>query len=243
MESVFFKTNRNWSFRRRARRPLFVQDTRKLSQDKQRLIFCEKEGRCFRWHIEDFEKEMEVKYLFGLEFATPKILQKVVQKCEQFKEEELISKREIWLGTVFEKEILEGFVGEVVLRWISPEFGYGLFAAFDLPKGAYIGEYLGVVRPFSERKDQKNCYCFEYKTHLNGKAPFTIDARDKGNLIRYINHSSANNLTPELAFCNGVMHVILLTNRPITKGEELTYDYGSSYWAKREEPLIRNEKN
>jgi uncharacterized protein len=209
------------------------------SKRKEPFQICfEKEGQQFFWNLKEFEREMEVEYLFGLEFESKKVLEKIVSRCRKAKEREEISSQEIWFGSLYEKEILSGTVGSVFLRWIDPQIGLGLFASSDLPKGTYIGEYAGQVRPFSERKDRKNCYCFEYKTDRFGKTPYTIDARDKGNLVRFINHSSSCNLTPHLVFCQEVMHVILITNQPVAKGSELTYDYGPTYWSKREKPLI-----
>ncbi len=205
-------------------------------------ILYEQEGKIQRWTLPEFEKEMEITYILGLEFASAKIFKKVRATCAQAKKRGDVLPQEIWLGSVFEKEILEGKVGALYLRWIKPHIGYGLFAAEDLPKGYYVGEYAGVVRPFSQRKDAKNCYCFEYKIHLGGASSYTIDAQDKGNLVRFINHNSSSNLTPQLAFCNGLQHVVLLTNQPVAKGCELTYDYGPTYWSKREMPLQGRER-
>ncbi len=200
-------------------------------------VLCEQEGTLRKWSLQEFEKQMEVEYLFRLEFASRKILHKVMRACKKAKECGNISPKEIWLGSLFEKEIQGGDVGDVFLRWTGPQSGYGLFAARDLPKGYYVGEYVGRVRRFSERKDRRNCYCFEYKSDLHSKTPYTIDAQDKGNLTRFINHRSSCNLTPRLVFCQDVQHIILLANQPIAKGSELTYDYGPTYWSKREMPL------
>ena len=130
----------------------------------------------------------------------------------------------------------KGSIADLRLKWISPIKEFGLVANKDLRMNAYIGEYTGVVRHFNKIKDQKNPYCFEYslgemRTH------FTIDAREKGNLMRFINHSSSPNISPVFIYAGGVIHVIFRASRIIHKDEEITYDYGPYYWAQRETPI------
>lgn len=199
-------------------------------------ILFEHEGNLISWGKKEFEKEMEVEYLSGLEFLNEKVYEKIVKKCQKAKKIKEIGQKEMWNGSLFEKEISSGKAGDSFLRWTGAKRGYGLFATRDLPKGYYVGEYTGVVRPFSRWKDRKNCYCFEYKTNPHNKTSYTIDAQDKGNLIRFINHSAHPNITPQLAYCNEIMHLIFITNQSIAKGAEFTYDYGPTYWSKRENP-------
>jgi SET domain-containing protein len=63
-----------------------------------------------------------------------------------------------------------------------------------------------------------------------------IDAT-AGCLTRFINHSSNPNLTPIHAYWEGFYHLIFLSLRAIHPGEQLTFDYGETYWYIREKPV------
>ena len=76
---------------------------------------------------------------------------------------------------------------------------------------------------------------FEYLIGWN--SAYTIDAKHKGNITRFINHSYEPNLEPLGVFSRGVMHIILRTKKWIKKGQQITYDYGPQYWKKREKPI------
>ena len=137
---------------------------------------------------------------------------------------------------ISENEIVTGYIPNVFIKRIDHYKGYGLFALSNLKKDSFIGVYTGYIRKHKKRLDRKNGYCFEYQTLFSKKTPFTIDAKYGGNYTRFINHSYKPNLSLFLAYCKNIMHIILVTNRDIEKGEELTYDYGENYWKKREKP-------
>jgi hypothetical protein len=52
-----------------------------------------------------------------------------------------------------------------------------------------------------------------------------VDARQKGNLSRFMNHSCASNLSIVDRVIGGVAHVFLVANQNIRRGEELTFRY------------------
>lgn len=185
----------------------------------------------------EFENQFEVEFLKGLYFPSFKDLKKVVKNCLTAWKFAEISALERWLGSYFEKELAEGLSAPMYIKWISPHKGYGLFAYEDLPAGSFIGEYAGIVRRHSKRLDEANPYCFEYPVFFLGKTPYTIDAKDEGNLLRFINHSYRPNLYLKRAYSQGIMHIILRAKEDIAKGCELTYDYGPNYWRKRPKPL------
>jgi SET domain-containing protein len=64
-----------------------------------------------------------------------------------------------------------------------------------------------------------------------------IDAT-QGNLTRFINHSRDPNLQPIHVFYDGFYHLIFIALRKIQQGEELSYDYGQSYWYLRDPPVL-----
>jgi len=200
-------------------------------------IKLEEEGKTTLLTKEEFEQKFEIELLQGLYFNHLKELEKIVQNCIQAWKIANITALERWLGAYLEEELESGAFGPVYLKWTSPYKGYGLFADRDLPADTYIGEYAGLVRKHKKRLDEANAYCFEYPVYFNGKTPFTIDAKEEGNLLRFINHSEKPNLRLKPVYGQGIMHIILRTKEAVAKGTELTYDYGPTYWKKRPKPI------
>ena len=101
--------------------------------------------------------------------------------------------------------------------------GRGVFAARDIPKGTRILEYRGVrisydraAELYSEDEDQPtHTFLFEIDDDT------VIDAGQRGNAARWINHSCAPN-------CEAVDEggrIFIEAIRRIRAGEELGYDY------------------
>lgn len=113
----------------------------------------------------------------------------------------------------------------------SPIHGRGVFARTDIPAGEQIVEYKGkrltheeADRRFADNLDGGHTFLFT----LNDK--FLIDGNDGGSAARWINHSCAPN-------CEAMIYVNkdydeirdkvwIEALRPISAGEELTYNYG-----------------
>jgi uncharacterized protein len=199
-------------------------------------VKVEKDGALSMASVEDFNKIFEVEYLPNLFFENPKLLRKTARRIKRGIKIGSLSEREIWLGTYFQNEVQNGYSARVYIKWIDEFKEYGLFADQNLKEGAYICEYTGTVRKYKRRLDKKNSYCFEYKIGDERKSHLTIDAKEMGNYARFINHSETPNLEPFAALVNGIIHIILRAKQPISKGTELTYNYGPKYWQKREKP-------
>ncbi len=200
------------------------------------MIEIEKNEKREKISLSAFEELMEITYLHQLAFADEKVLRWVIQKSKKAAQTHWISPKQKWLGAYHEEDLQKGVMADLRLKWMNPIKEFGLVANKDLRMNAYIGEYTGTVRRFRKIKDQKNPYCFEYSLG-EMRTPFTIDAREKGNLMRFINHSSYPNIAPVFIYSGGVIHVIFRASRQIRKDEELTYDYGPYYWAQREAPI------
>lgn len=147
-----------------------------------------------------------------------------------------IAKKALQLGRTYCSQIETGYTPKLSVRWISERVGYGVFAEEGIRKNDYVGEYVGVVREnvrvyFAPLND----YCYEYPVLDRLGRSYVIDATN-GNVCRFINHSEKPNLKPYYAFFDGVFHLIFLTIRKIEKAEQLTYDYGPSYWYLRSPP-------
>jgi len=187
---------------------------------------------------EEYEKCFQFKYLFSLEFAKEAYLKKVQRLCQKADKKKQIPALQKWQGAYYHKEILSPFAAPVCVSYIDEKIGYGVFAKQKLFKGAFIGEYLGLIRKYKPKIHAKNSYCFEYVIGGDLETSFTIDAQDQGNFTRFINHHPDGNCDPIFVFHQGIMKMILITNRGISKGEEITYDYGPDYWGQREAPIV-----
>ncbi len=65
-------------------------------------------------------------------------------------------------------------------------------------------------------------YCSSYTYYYYY---FQIDASNYGNLARFINHSCNPNCLAESKTIKNKKHIFLYAKKPITIGEEITYDY------------------
>ncbi|XP_062193646.1 histone-lysine N-methyltransferase ASHH3-like [Phragmites australis] len=106
--------------------------------------------------------------------------------------------------------------------------GFGLVAEDEIKKGEFVIEYVGEVI------DDKTCEERLWKMKRLGDTNFylcevssnmVIDATDKGNMSRFINHSCEPNTEMQKWTVDGETRVGIFALRDIKKGEELTYDY------------------
>lgn len=110
--------------------------------------------------------------------------------------------------------------GDFKLKVKRSQAGLGLFAMEDLPKGACVIEYVGRTLEKGEDETIISQYLFEItKTK-------TIDGKIRSNTARYINHSHRPNCEIEIY----KQRVFVMARRNIKACEELSYDYGSSFY-------------
>lgn len=131
-------------------------------------------------------------------------------------------------------EIWHGKTADVSVRWIHERVGFGLFAEGDLDDGEVIGNYTGEVRPYIDPDPEKNAYAFHYPTRLFSWNRYMVDARERGNLLRFVNHSDRPNLRPVCALDRNLIHLLFVTQREIPAGSHLTLNYGNDYWRQRD---------
>jgi SET domain-containing protein len=60
-----------------------------------------------------------------------------------------------------------------------------------------------------------------------------MDAAEYGSVARFLNHSACPNCVFKRVILGGLMRVMCCTARCVGMGEELTLNYGSSYWRTR----------
>lgn len=185
--------------------------------------------------VEEFEKATQAAFVPQLDFADWALQADLAKRGEKLQKKEKLTREQLWFGAYYKKEIESLFFPDVVVKWIDPSLGWGIFANRDFKKLEYIAQYSGKVRK-RQKVDDKNAYCFEYVHAQGHPTPYIIDARDQGGISRYINHSATPNLLPALATLNQITHVILIASQPIPKGTQLCYDYGPDYWSRRTPP-------
>lgn len=187
--------------------------------------------------LEGFEKAMGIRYRPFLTFPSYPFLKEVVKNCPYIlRSRSLASDNYAWTK-MYQKELVEGVMSPITIKWIDATIGYGAFALQDLSEGIFIGEYTGSVRRLFRRHPDQNPYCFHYPTKLWSLKYFAVDSMHEGNLTRFINHSNTPNLYPLCLVDRGLLHQVLIAARGIKRGEQLTFDYGEDYWIKRKSLL------
>jgi len=108
------------------------------------------------------------------------------------------------------------------------DVGYGLFVESGyITGGDLIGEYCGIVSSNASLTGDKLSYCCQYPSCDGG---LMINAGETGNVVRFINHSSDPNAEFRSCLLQGIMHVLCFAQKDILLGEQITINYGVSYW-------------
>ena len=94
---------------------------------------------------------------------------------------------------------------------------------------SYVGEYSGIIQQRSPKELKEKNYCIRY-TVWGANKNFTIDAEQKGNFTRFINHSATPNLGLQSIYWRGIPRMIFVTLKEIPAGAQLTFDYGPLFW-------------
>lgn len=184
--------------------------------------------------VEEFERIFGVSYIEANVFFTLSFLEQVINDCPWLLAHTVFGFEHRRLGSYLRTKVSQGFVEDVSIAWIDDTIGYGLFAAKALEKESYIGEYVGVVRKINRFSPEYNEYCLHYPSRFFSYNYYCIDAEHAGNETRFINHSDTPNLKPVCILDRNLLHIVFFTLRAIAEGEELCFDYGKSFWRKRQ---------
>ncbi|XP_031573347.1 uncharacterized protein LOC116307296 isoform X3 [Actinia tenebrosa] len=109
--------------------------------------------------------------------------------------------------------------------------GLGLFANRELEPNSMVIEYIGSIirNEVANRKESiyesqnRGIYMFRIDSDS------VIDATMAGAPARYINHSCMPNCVAEVVTFEKEQKIIIISNRKVERGEELTYDYKFDY--------------
>ncbi|CAG8592270.1 1724_t:CDS:2, partial [Paraglomus occultum] len=124
----------------------------------------------------------------------------------------------------------------IYVRWVDENLRFGLFAGRDFEigelLGIYTGEYVG------GRVELE--YAWEYNylvqaTNKKGEAVrCVIDARNKGNYLRFANHKDVDyNGEATYVMYNNMWFVLYVVKNNIKAHEQIFVNYGEAYWADR----------
>lgn len=178
-----------------------------------------------------------IEYLSRPEFTSKRIYHSIKRQCRIATYFDVLSVRAEWLGELYVNEIKNAHIADICIQHINDNIGHGVFANQHMPAGDFVGIYTGIVRRRSLFRKCPSDYSFAYPQIKFGLGRFSIDAKNKGNETRYINHSSHPNCEAVSAFHNGILHVIIRTTQKIPAGEQLLISYGGQYWRKRLHPI------
>ena len=127
--------------------------------------------------------------------------------------------------------------------------GSGLYAKQDLKKGDFVIEYVGEListDEFKKRIDhnnannkgaEKNCY---YMVMDNRRV---IDAGDKGNVARFMNHSCNPNCESQKWTVNGDIRIGLFALKDVQAGTELNFNYQLEAFGESKTPCMCGADN
>lgn len=184
---------------------------------------------------EQIEEEFSISYIDTICFENDDVLQKVKKRANRKRFHLYDKKHNKWMSNLYARDVRNKKHAPVCIKKVNPLVGHGVFAKETIPSLSYVGEYTGMLRKRRGKKDKGNDYIFGYMVGFFG-TPFIIDAKDMGNFTRFLNHSFNANVSSRGIVVDGVYHVIFFANKLIKKGEQLTYDYGPTYWNKRPYP-------
>ncbi|HRW58171.1 MAG TPA: SET domain-containing protein [Chlamydiales bacterium] len=215
---------------------LHLKPFQKLFPRRQRIFIKENENMQ-SLTIAEFEKFFDIRFVSSLTFENYPLLKSVYFRMQGALKNGLLYEEQMWEGSLHDTQLSVPSYEDVFIGFAGKEKGWGLFAKNSLKKGAFVGEYAGLLRKRKKALDRYNAYLFEYSYPEGKRTPWTIDALEMGNLTRFINHSMNPNLKPLIVYNRGFMKIVFIANRDISPSEELTYDYGENYWKKRNPPI------
>ena len=133
--------------------------------------------------------------------------------------------------------IKNNHMAPIYIKYIDADIGYGVFAAEDIGRDEFIGEYAGVVQIYDEDEDPGDAengyatdYSWYYLDELENGPVLEINGKREGNEMRFVNHSTTPNVDVEHMLYDGQWIIFFKASRLIKKNEQLLISYGEEYW-------------
>ena len=125
--------------------------------------------------------------------------------------------------------------------------GIGAYAAQRIEVGSWVCRYVGKLVEWDEyvRLSQTDASLLDYMFKIvdpvtdDGEGAVFLDARESRHFSRYFNHAKEGNL--EFEVYPEERRVEFFATRDIAAGEELTFDYGESYWTGEGLPVVGSD--
>jgi len=131
--------------------------------------------------------------------------------------------------------VQRGLNKKLLINYISKTKGFGVFALQEIKKDEFICEYVGEIidkatafeRIERNKIRRKNNYVLQLREIYKNLVVNTfIDAEEKGNVSRFINHSCDPNLYFDIIRINHfIPQVAFYAKRDINIGEEIHFSY------------------
>jgi len=114
----------------------------------------------------------------------------------------------------------------LILAEVSPNVGFGVFAAKDFQEGDYIVRYGGKLSSQDNIKDK----AYNMASGVEG---IGLDGKKFRNLGGMINHCSNCNAESQCVFDKGAEQALITAKTFIPKGHQILLDYSRNYWTKK----------
>ncbi|MBU0995120.1 MAG: SET domain-containing protein-lysine N-methyltransferase [Proteobacteria bacterium] len=141
------------------------------------------------------------------------------------------------LSKKYDRSVNNAEMAPVYIKWIDNGVGFGVFAAEDIKKDAFIGEYAGVVQVFDEDEETGDAdkgystdYSWYYLDDIKDGPVLEINGKYEGNEMRFVNHGKKPNVDVEHMLHQGQWVIFFKASRKIRKNEQLLISYGEEYW-------------
>ncbi|KAJ9547919.1 hypothetical protein OSB04_020462 [Centaurea solstitialis] len=185
----------------------------------------------------------------------------ILEPCKGHVERSFI--KECWLKCGCNKQcgnrvVQRGIKHKLQVFMTAEGKGWGLRTLEDLPKGAFVCEYVGEVLTYSElynrvsQSSNKNEYAHSMlldadwgeETELKDEEALCLDATHYGNVARFINHRCYDPNLIEIPVevenpDRHYYHLAFFTTRKVKAFEELTRDYGINFDDDDDDHLVK----
>jgi len=183
--------------------------------------------------ILSFFKDRNISYLSRTRIQWKPLFKRKLDKSPYYKAN-IDEFRE--LDSRYGAQIDASYIAPVYIKKISDKVGYGLFAAKQIGKGDFIGEYTGVIGISEENTEvfddgsYETDFSWDYPDETGGTV-LEINGRLEGNELRFVNHNRLNNLDVEHTLHKGQWLIFFVAKKDIAADDQLFVSYGDEYWS------------